>query len=186
MTPLLTHDDLRHQPPTARQLIDVRSGSEFDAGHTPGAINIPMEQIEARLDDLPPNGPLVLICQSGRRARITAGLLEPCHLDIAVLEGGTAAWIQAGLPIVASTKTSWSLERQVRMGAGLLVLAGSILGLAVNFAWVLLCAFVGLGLTFAGLTDFCPMAVILEKLPWNARSHCKLELSKVESCADKQ
>jgi rhodanese-related sulfurtransferase len=154
------------------QLIDVRSGSEFAAGHIRGAVNIPMDQIEARLDDLRPAVPIVLICQTGKRARVTAGLLEPCKRQIAVLEGGTSAWIRAGLPVVSNVKTRWSLERQVRLGAGLLVLIGAGLGLTVNVNWLFLSAFAGLGLTFAGLTDICPMAEVLAKMPWNGQSQC--------------
>jgi rhodanese-related sulfurtransferase len=154
--------------------VDVRSGSEFASGHIPGAVNIPMDQIEARLDDLNLNDPIVLICQTGKRARMTAGLLGPCHRQIAVLEGGTKAWIDAGLPVVSSVKTRWSLERQVRLGAGVLVLTGVTLALTVNPLWVYLCGFVGLGLTFAGLTDICAMGIILEKVPWNGRSHCPI------------
>src|SRR4029077_17437132 len=106
------------------QLIDVRSPSEFASGHIPGAINIPMDQIESRLADLRPSAPIVLICQMGKRARMTADVLDPCRLQISVLEGGTNAWLQAGLPVVINVKTRWSLERQVRLGAGLLVLIG--------------------------------------------------------------
>jgi hypothetical protein len=138
-----------------------------------------MDQIESRLADLG-SGPIVLICQMGKRARMTANLLEPCQREIAVLEGGTAAWIQAGLPLVASVKTRWSLERQVRLGAGLLVLVGVTLALTVNPRWLFLSAFIGMGLIFAGLTDLCPMAEILEKMPWNARPHCKTPLAGVE------
>lgn len=69
-------------------------------------------------------------------------------------------------------KTRWSLERQVRLGAGLLVLTGAGLALTVNVNWLFLSAFAGLGLTFAGLTDICPMAEILAKMPWNGRSQC--------------
>jgi len=98
--------------------VDVRSSSEFASGHIPGAVNIPMDQIEARIDDSWGRSPIVLICQAGKRARMTAGLLEPCQRQISVLEGGTGAWIQAGLPVVASVRTRWSLERQVRLGAG--------------------------------------------------------------------
>jgi rhodanese-related sulfurtransferase len=162
----------------------VRSASEFSAGHIPGAVNIPMDQIEGRLDDLRPGAPLVLICQSGKRARMTAGLLEPCQREMGVLEGGTEAWVRAGLPVVASVKTRWSLERQVRLGAGMLVLTGVVLALTVNAYWLFLSAFVGAGLTFAGLTDVCPMAEILAKMPWNGRSQCssakrtKVELAK--------
>jgi rhodanese-related sulfurtransferase len=165
---------LRNRPSGVALLVDVRSGSEFASGHIPGAINIPMEEIEARLDDLDVNLPIILICQSGKRARMSASLLEPCQRQIAVLEGGTKAWIQAGLPVVASVRTRWSLERQVRLGAGLLVLAGVILALTANPRWVFLCGFVGLGLTFAGLTDICAMGIILGKMPWNRRRQCAI------------
>jgi rhodanese-related sulfurtransferase len=172
LNPTVTVSELRNHAFTPALLVDVRSGSEFAVGHIPGAVNIPMDQIETRLDDLNVNLPIVLVCQTGKRARMTAGLLEPCGRQITVLEGGTKAWIEAGLPVVASVKTRWSLERQVRLGAGLLVLTGATLALTVNPLWTYLCGFIGLGLTFAGLTDICGMAVILEKMPWNRRSHC--------------
>jgi rhodanese-related sulfurtransferase len=163
-----------HQLRVPAQLVDVRSASEFASGHIPGAVNIPMDQIEARLDDLRPGVPIILVCQTGKRARMSAGLLEPCQRQISVLEGGTSAWIQAGLSVVTSVKTRWSLERQVRLGAGLLVLAGAALDFTVDANWLFLSAFVGLGLTFAGLTDICPMAEILAKMPWNGRSQCRV------------
>jgi rhodanese-related sulfurtransferase len=176
MNSTVTISQLRNDLSTPALLVDVRSGTEFASGHIPGAVNIPMDQIEARLEELGPNldVPIVLICQSGKRARMTAGLLEPCQRQIRVLEGGTQAWIQAGLPVVASVRTRWSLERQVRLGAGLLVLAGAILALTANLNWVFLCGFAGLGLTFAGSTDICPMAFMLERMPWNRRSHCPI------------
>ena len=180
MTPSITVADLQNQLPANPQLVDVRSPSEFASGHIPGAVNIPMDQIEARLGDLHPNSPLILICQAGTRASVTASLLEPCHYQIAVLEGGTNAWKQAGYPIVTNVKTRWSLERQVRLGAGLLVLTGVVLALTVNEAWLYLSAFIGLGLTFAGLTDFCPMAIFLGKMPWNSRSHCPVTRPNVQ------
>ena len=178
MNPTITASQLRRHTPA--QLVDVRSSSEFASGHIPGAVNIPMDQIEARLDDLSLNNPIVLTCQTGKRARMTAGLLEPCHRQITVLEGGTKAWIDAGLPVVSSVKTRWSLERQVRLGAGALVLTGVVLALTVNPLWVFLCGFVGLGLTFAGLTDICAMGIILEKMPWNGRSRCPIGAPRSE------
>jgi rhodanese-related sulfurtransferase len=168
----ITVSQLQNRASGPALLVDVRSGSEFASGHIPGAVNIPMDQIEARLDDLDRNLPIVLICQSGKRARMTAGLLDSCQRQLSVLEGGTKAWIEAGLPVVASVRTRWSLERQVRLGAGLLALMGAILALTVHPYWVFLCGFVGLGLTFAGLTDICAMGMILEKMPWNRASHC--------------
>lgn len=126
-----------------------------------------MEQVEARLDDLLPGVPIVLVCQAGKRARMVAGLIEPCRKDVTVLEGGTSAWSAAGLPLVASVKSRFSLERQVRLIAGLLVLTSVVLAVMVDRAWLVLAAFVGAGLTFAGLTDICLMAGLLIRMPWN-------------------
>jgi rhodanese-related sulfurtransferase len=174
VSPTVTVSELQNHSFPAALLVDVRSGTEFASGHIPGAVNIPMEQIEARLDDLGSNVPVILVCQAGKRARMAAGLLEPCHRQIKVLDGGTKAWIDAGLPVVASVKTRWSLERQVRLGAGLLVPAGAILAPTVSPLWVLLCGFVGAGLTFAGLTDICGMGIVLAKMPWNKVSQCRI------------
>jgi rhodanese-related sulfurtransferase len=149
--------------------IDVRSATEFAAGHVPGAINIPMDEIESRLGDLRVEGHTVLVCQSGKRAEMTRGLLAGRCGDLSVLSGGTDAWKNAGLPLVASTRTRWALERQVRLGAGLLVLIGVVLGFLVNQAWFFLSGFVGCGLVFAGTTNFCAMAHLLALLPWNRR-----------------
>jgi hypothetical protein len=60
------------------------------------------------------------------------------------------------------------------------VLAGAALAFTVDANWLFLSAFVGLGLTFAGLTDICPMAEILAKMPWNGRSQCKVPNVKAE------
>ena len=90
MSPSIKVVELHDQLPGQSQLVDVRSASEFGSGHIPCAVNIPMDQIEARLDDLTPTVPLVLICQTGKRARMTAGLLKPCQRQIAVLEGEPA------------------------------------------------------------------------------------------------
>jgi rhodanese-related sulfurtransferase len=154
------------------QWIDVRSATEYATGHIPGAVNIPLDQIEARLEDLLPQVPIVLVCQAGKRARMVAGLLEPCRKDVEVLEGGTAAWRAAGLPLVVNTKSRWSLERQVRLIAGVLILTALLLAETANPYWLGLAGFVGLGLTFAGATDLCLMAALLVHLPWN-RPRCQ-------------
>jgi len=160
------------------QCVDVRSASEFASGHVPGAVNIPMEQIELRVDDLAPDLPIVLICQGGARARLVADLLQPCGKELAVLQGGTSAWVKAGQPVVVTANTRWSLERQVRLGAGILVLVGTVLAATADFRWLFLAGFVGLGLSFAGLTNYCPMAILLAKLPWNRESHCHITQAK--------
>ena len=112
---------------------------------------------------------MVLVCQAGKRAEMTRALLDGGVEDIYVLSGGTDAWAAAGLPLVASTRSRWALERQVRLGAGALVLAGVLLGWLVNPAWFGLAGFVGAGLVVAGTTNYCAMAHLLALLPWNRR-----------------
>ena len=149
------------------QLIDVRSPQEYAEGHVPGAMNLPMEQAEARLSDMHDHAPVVLICQSGRRAGMTCELLKNHRDDLLILEGGTQAWKDAGLPVVKTAATRLPLMRQVQLIAGLLILTGTLLSLFVHPGWIGLAIFVGAGLTVAGSTGFCGMAVILEKMPWN-------------------
>jgi rhodanese-related sulfurtransferase len=149
------------------QLVDVRSATEFAAAHLPGAINIPLEQIERRTEDLEANAPVVLVCQTGTRARLASALLAASGKDLVVLEGGTQAWLHAGYPVVRSTAARWALERQVRLTAGLLVVVGVLLAVAISRWWLLLPGFVGCGLVFAGCTGFCGMGELLARMPWN-------------------
>lgn len=164
------------------QLVDVRSAGEFAAGHVPGAVNIPLEEIERRLGDLNAEQTLVLVCKGGTRAEIAAEFLKDKRGNLAVLQGGTEAWRKAGLPLVFGAKSRWALERQVRLAAGLLLLGSVVLSLTVYPPMVYLAGFVGLGLTVAGLTDLCTMAILLAKMPWNrgsngARVSCSLRPS---------
>jgi rhodanese-related sulfurtransferase len=167
----LSPESLRDGAAADRTLIDVRSTAEFAVGHIPGAINVPMEQVESRSADIG-NGPLVLVCEAGTRAMVVAGWLEH-RQPVSVLAGGTAAWRKAGLPLVTCAPCRWTLERQVRFAAGLIVLAATLLAVAVNPRWVYLAMFVGAGLTFAGLTNICGMAVLLARMPWNRSTSSK-------------
>src|SRR5271165_5254316 len=160
--------------------LDVRSPAEFATGHVPGAVNIPMEQVKSRMQDVP-QGPLVLICEGGQRAEIVAGWLAAVH-HATVLEGGTRAWRNAGYPLVASAPCRWTLERQVRLIAGLVVLAATLLSILINTKWVYLAMLVGAGLTFAGVTNICGMAILLGKMPWNYERKAKLERSPEANC----
>jgi rhodanese-related sulfurtransferase len=160
-------DDLGHRlerDPTL-QLVDVRSPGEYAAGHVPRALNVPLEQLEARLQDLS-SGPIAVLCQSGTRAGMACDRLALHRHGLLLVEGGTDAWVAAGRPLVASNMSRWSLERQVRLIAGLLVLTGTIGAIFVP-GMVYLAMFIGAGLTFAGLTNLCGMAFLLARLPWN-------------------
>ena len=86
--------------------------------------------------------------------------------NVVNVEGGTTACVEAGLPVVRGKKAI-SLERQVRIAAGLLVLLGVLLGFLVHPVLFGLSAFVGAGLVFAGVTDFCGMGMLLARMPWN-------------------
>src|SRR6266568_1889070 len=148
------------------QMVDVRTASEYGAGHIPCTVNIPMDQFEARRKDLQWEDGVVLVCKAGSRAQIVAGWLGE-NASVRVLEGGTDAWIRNGLEVVTSAKTRWSLERQVRFGAGLMVLAGGALAVSGVHAGLWLAILIGAGLTFAGSTDICVMGIVLSKMPWN-------------------
>ena len=110
---------------------------------------------------------LVLVCEAGTRAGIAQKSLSLRSGRVFVLDGGTRAWREAGLPLIALRGTHWSLERQVRLGAGVMILIGFILALLVSEVWLLVPLFVGAGLTFAGATDICMMGRLLARMPWN-------------------
>jgi rhodanese-related sulfurtransferase len=148
------------------QLIDVRSAGEYAAGHVPRALNLPLEQVESRIEDLH-HGPVAILCHSGHRAQMACEILTAHHSNLLVVEGGTAAWAAAGKPITGPIGSRWSLERQVRLVAGMLTLIGTLASVFISPGWVYLAMFVGAGLTFAGATNICGMAVVLAKLPWN-------------------
>lgn len=151
-------------------LIDVRTPAEFREVHVDFARNVPLDQLDERAIASARNGsnePLYVICRSGGRAKQACERLAKAGLvQIVNVEGGTQAWDQAGLPVVRGKKAI-SLERQVRIAAGTLVLTSSVLGLLVHPYWIGLAAFVGAGLVFAGVTDTCGMAMLLAKMPWN-------------------
>ena len=154
-------------------LIDVRTPAEFETYHIAGARLQPLDQLDyaSRLRSQGANSsPLYLLCESGNRAKRAAEKFAGSGFEhCVVIEGGTKAWADAGLPVVRGRQTI-SLERQVRIGAGALVLTGVALGTAVHPAFYWLSAFVGLGLMFAGITGWCGMGILLAKMPWNTRS----------------
>lgn len=154
-------------------LLDVRTPAEFEEAHIKGAVLHPLSDLDpGKVRDLAAGkNDCVVICRSGNRARQAAGKLQGHGwpgVQVQVLAGGVQAWEGAGLPLVRGQKTM-SLERQVRIAAGALVLTGALLGLLVNPAWIGLSAFVGAGLMFAGITDFCGMGLLLARMPWNTR-----------------
>lgn len=149
-------------------LLDVRTPMEHREVHLEGSRLVPLDALDAStLASELAGKKTVLICRSGNRAQQAAAKLEAAGCrDVVVLEGGVLAWQAAGLPVNRGKK-SMSLERQVRVATGLMVVAGVVLGTWVHPAFYGLSAFVGAGLVFAGLTDWCGMGLLLAKAPWN-------------------
>jgi len=147
-------------------VIDVREPMEYAAGHIAGSLNVPLSRLDQA--DLP-SGPLVLVCQSGKRsARGVQTLLERGHAHpVRDLQGGIPSWQQAGLPVRKLRNAPLPLMRQVQIAAGSLLLLGLILSNTVAPTWILLTWFVGAGLVFAGVSGFCGMARLLALMPWN-------------------
>jgi len=152
-------------------LIDVRTPAEFEAGHIPGAVNVPFDELKASLDDICPvldNHDVVLVCRSGNRAGQAQEALHRAGLGAsAVLRGGMADWEATGGELNRG-RQAWELERQVRFAAGSLVLTGIVVSLVAPRAkW--LSALVGSGLVVAALTNTCAMGMALARMPWNKR-----------------
>lgn len=151
-------------------LIDVRTPAEFQETHVSFARNIPLDRLTPSMvaqERTATSDPIYVICRSGGRGRqAQEKLIAAGCLNVINVEGGTLAWDEARLPVVRGRKAI-SLERQVRIAAGALVLVGVVLGAMVHPAFYGLSAFVGAGLVFAGITDTCGMGMILARMPWN-------------------
>lgn len=152
------------------ELIDVRTPVEYREVHLEFARNVPLDQLDVMALMQDRNGltsePLYVICRSGSRGQQACQrILDAGFSNVINVEGGTLACVEAGLPVIRGRKAI-SLERQVRIAAGSLVLVGAGLSF-LHPALVGLSAFVGAGLVFAGITDTCGMGMVLARMPWN-------------------
>lgn len=80
-------------------IVDVREQKEWDAGHAPDAVHIPLGQLSQRLTELPRDRRIVAVCRSGGRSSSATKALKRAGLEAENLEGGMAAWQRAGLPL---------------------------------------------------------------------------------------
>ena len=171
ITPRQLHERL--QRGEKLHLLDVRTPAEHAEIHVPGVHLAQLDRLDAQLaadSGCAKDQPVFLLCRSGNRAQQGAEKLEKCgYTQCHVVEGGTMAWAEAGLPVERGTSKVMSLERQVRIAAGAIVLTGAVLAQFVHPAFIWLSGFVGAGLMFAGITDTCAMGMLIAKLPWNQR-----------------
>jgi rhodanese-related sulfurtransferase len=173
MTQTITPEELalilRESPGT--EIIDVRTPAEFREVHLVAARNYPLAEFDpkvvlaGRAEDS--TAPIYVICHAGARGAEACSRFEAAGITHAInVGGGTKACVAAGLPVVQGKK-GVSLERQVRIAAGSLVVVGVLLGVLVHPAWSALAGFIGAGLVFSGVTDTCGMALALARMPWN-------------------
>lgn len=151
------------------ELLDVRTPAEHREVHATGARLVPLGDLDpAAVVAARATGPLLyVICRSGGRGRQACERFAAAgYPGVVNVEGGMLAWEAAGLPVVRG-RPGVSLERQVRVAAGALVLVGAALGAVAHPAFHGLSALVGGGLVVAGLTDTCGLALLLARLPWN-------------------
>jgi rhodanese-related sulfurtransferase len=169
------------------RVLDVRTGGEFETAHIPGSFNVPLDTLGEHARDLADvSHPVVLVCQSGARAtqahrRLTSEGKTTLH----ILEGGMQAWESSGGDVVRGSTERWALDRQVRLVAGSLVLAGVLASIGVPRAkWF--AGAIGFGLTFSALTNTCAMGNLLAKLPYNRTDKCDIAGVLSELNAEKE
>ena len=154
-------------------LIDVRTPAEFEGVHVPGARLLPLDTLDcaavlAEQNKTRNAAPIYILCHSGVRAKKAAEKFSAIGFDnCVVVEGGTQAWAEAGLPVERGERAVIPLDRQLQICIGSIVLAGVVLHFVLNPAWIWLSGFAGCGLIFAGLSGICPMRMVIAKMPWN-------------------
>jgi rhodanese-related sulfurtransferase len=155
-------------------LVDIREADEHAREKIPGARLMSLSKLD-QADLAPQQGqPVIFHCRSGARthgnaARLLAKVGNVC--DAFIIDGGIDAWRKAGLPVAVDRRQPLELQRQVQIGAGSMAFLGTMLGLFVSPWFFVIPAFVGAGLTMAGITGFCGMARILKKAPWNRAAY---------------
>lgn len=173
--PTISVDQLAEQQRQSPvDVIDVRTPVEFREVHLEVARNVPLDSLDPEAvmsEHSVQDQPLYVICmRGGRGATACKKFLDAGYTNVVNVEGGTQAWLEARYPVIRGKKAI-SLERQVRIAAGSLVLLGAVLGFYWNIYFIGLSAFVGAGLIFAGITDTCGMGMALAKMPWNKVSN---------------
>ena len=151
-------------------ILDVRMPGEFASLRIAGSVNVPFERLDppALLARFGADTPLYCVCQTGTRSQLAADRLRAAGFtNVVHVDGGTNAWTSAELPLLRGERSVISLERQVRIAAGLISVLGIIAGALIHPAGYVVSALVGAGLFYAGVSNTCGMSMVLARLPWN-------------------
>lgn len=165
---------LMHADPDIR-ILDVRSGGEFETVHIPGSYNVPLDTLGEHAADLADvEHPVVLVCQSGGRASQAHEKLTTAGKDtLHILDGGMNSWQSTGGDVVRGSTDRWAMDRQVRLFAGSIALAGLLSSVWVPKAkWI--AAGIASGLVFSAVSDTCAVTGLLSKLPYNRTDACDI------------
>ncbi len=152
------------------KLLDVRSVLEFSQVHIKDSINVPIDMLSAKINDLSQSKQnYIVLCRAGNRSPMAADMLMQSGIHgVKVMQGGMTRWQKEGLSVVKG-EGGMSLERQVRVIAGSLVLFGIIMSWFVHWAFIFISVFISCGLIYAGLTDNCLMGMLLMRLTYNKK-----------------
>lgn len=150
-------------------LIDIREANERAREQIPGAQHLPLSALTNEDTKVVEAPAVIFHCRSGMRTKSNAESLrcKAGNADAYFVEGGLDAWKKAGLPLITDRSKPIEIQRQVQIAAGSLALIGTLLGSFVHPAFLFIPGLVGAGLTFAGLSGFCGMAIMLARAPWN-------------------
>lgn len=158
------------------ELLDVRTPAEFATVHVPGAQLVPLDELDCAgflKQRGPGDKPIYVICQFGGRARRAIEKFQSAGFDNCILvEGGTQAWVDAGLPVNRGKSKVIPLMRQVQIVVGSISAVGAALALWLDPRFALIPLVTGCGLLVAGLTGFCGLALLLARMPWNKTARC--------------
>lgn len=152
--------------------IDVRTKGEFRSSNIEGVKNIPLDDLKKHLSELKSYDKVYVHCHNGTRTEEACRKLSKEGINSVIVQGGIVAWKKSGLPVNSSSGSSGSrevisLQRQVQITAGSLILLGVILSQTLNPNFIYLSGIMGAGLLFTGISGSCMMASLLAYMPWN-------------------
>ena len=152
------------------KFLDVRSVLEFSQAHIKDSINLPIDMLVMKVNELSQaKQSYIVLCRTGNRSSMAADMLIQSGIhSVKVMDGGITAWQKEGLALVKG-EGGISLERQVRIMAGSIVLLGILLSWFICPWFIGISIFVACGLIYAGLTDNCMLGMLLLKLPYNQK-----------------
>lgn len=170
-------------------VLDVRTSAEHaEKRLVCGHIHVPLDELQPRLimsqQGKTVDTPVYILCRSGGRARQAAEkFIAEGYQSVFVVEGGLAACIAGQHAVTGDlgAKSIMSMERQVRVLAGAIIVLGAMMALTINPIFTVIPLLVGCGLVYSGTADWCGMAMLLAKAPWN-----QIAAEKTACCTPKK